>query len=189
MADSRKPKASVVSCILIIEDDANVRESLLSVLASNDYAVESVSDGEKALRAIEQGDYDVLLLDLQLPKVSGMEVLTKAKKLCPNTSIIILTAHGSIENAVEAMKLGADDYLEKPCDVEQLRKTLTKIFARKLFFRVKNQKNCHESLTEGRQNFEGIIGQSPPMQRVYELIETVATSDSNILIMNINSYQ
>ena len=163
--------------ILIVEDDANVRESLLSVLASKDYAVESVSDGEQALETIEQKDYDVLLLDLQLPRVSGMEVLTNAKNLCPDTSIVILTAYGSIENAVEAMKLGADDYLEKPCDVEQLRKTLAKIFARKLFLNVKSKK------TEERQSFFGIIGQSPPMQRFYELIETVATSDSNILIM------
>ncbi|MFQ6044262.1 MAG: response regulator, partial [Candidatus Poribacteria bacterium] len=99
----------MVDSILIVEDDANVRESLLSVLASKYSAVESVSDGEQALKAIEREDYDVLLLDLQLPKVSGMEVLAHARKLSPDTSIVILTAHGSIENAVEAMKLGADD--------------------------------------------------------------------------------
>lgn len=163
--------------ILIVEDDTSVRESLSSVLVSKDYVVESVSDGEQALRAIEQRDYDVLLLDLQLPKVNGMEVLTNAKKLSAYTSVVILTAHGSIENAVEAMKLGADDYLEKPCDVEQLQKTLAKMFARKLFLKGKNKK------TKARQDFEGIIGQSLPMQRVYELIETVATSDSNILII------
>lgn len=167
----------MVDSILIVEDDAEVRESLLSVLASKDYAVESVSDGEQALEAIERGDYDVLLLDLQLPNINGMEVLTKAQKLCPETSIVILTAHGSVENAVEAMKLGADDYLEKPCDVGQLTKVLAKIFARKLFVRGEGKK------TAGRTNFENIIGQSHPMQRIYELIETVAASDSNILIL------
>jgi two-component system response regulator AtoC len=162
--------------ILIVEDDVSVRESLLSLLESKDYVVESASDGEQALEAVEQRDYDVLLLDLQLPKVSGMEVLANAKKLSPDTSIVILTAHGSIQSAVEALKLGAEDYLEKPCNVEQLQKTLEKIFARKLFLRRKTKG------TERRQSFENIIGQSPPMQRVYELIETVARSDSNILI-------
>ena len=121
--------------ILIVEDDVSVRESLLSLLESKDYVVESASDGEQALEAVEQRDYDVLLLDLQLPKVSGMEVLANAKKLSPDTSIVILTAHGSIQSAVEALKLGAEDYLEKPCDVEQLQKMLEKIFARKLFLR------------------------------------------------------
>jgi DNA-binding NtrC family response regulator len=163
--------------ILIVEDDASVRESLLSVLESKDYVVESVSDGEQAVKAIEQRDYDVLLLDLQLPKISGMEVLANAKKLSPDTSIVILTAHGSIQSAVEAMKLGAEDYLEKPCDIEQLQKMLEKIFARKLFLR-REKKG-----TERKRSFEGIIGESPPMQRIYELIETVAKSDSNILIM------
>jgi DNA-binding NtrC family response regulator len=115
--------------ILIVEDDTNVRESLLSVLASKDYAVEAVSNGEQALRVIEQKDYDVLLLDLQLPKVSGMEVLANARKLSPDTSIVILTAHGSIENAVEAMKLGADDYLEKPPDAGQLLETAQQLMA------------------------------------------------------------
>lgn len=172
MADS-----IMADSILIVEDDVSVRESLLSVLASKDYNVESVSDGEQALKAIEEKDYDVLLLDLQLPKVDGMGVLMQAKKLSTRTSIVILTAHGSIESAVEAMKLGADDYLEKPCDVDQLQKTLAKIFARKLFLKGESKK------AKERQSFEGIIGQSPPMQRVYELIETVARSDSSILIM------
>ena len=163
--------------ILIVEDDASVRESLLTILASRDYDVESVSDGEQALKAIEDRNYDVLLLDLQLPKVSGMEVLMHAKKLFSRTSIVILTAHSSVEGAVEAMKLGADDYLEKPCDVEQLQRTLTKIFARKLFLKGGGKKS------KERHIFESMIGQSPPMQRVYELIETVAASDSNILII------
>jgi DNA-binding NtrC family response regulator len=162
--------------ILIVEDDPSVRESLITILEPEDYIVESVSDGEQALKAIEQRGYDVLLLDLHLPKVNGMEVLMQARKFSNHTSIVILTAHGSIESAVEAMKIGADDYLEKPCDVEQLQKTLTKIFARKLFVRGRG-KGMKE-----RQNFEGIMGQSPPMQRVYELVETVAASDSNILI-------
>jgi DNA-binding NtrC family response regulator len=163
--------------ILIVEDDTPVRESLLAILAPRDYHVESVSDGEQALKAIEERKYDVLLLDMQLPKVSGMEVLMQAKKLSGHTSIVILTAHSSVESAVEAMKLGADDYLEKPCDVEQLQRTLTKIFARKIFLRDRGRK------TQERQSFEGMIGQSPPMQRVYELVETVAASDSSILIL------
>ena len=168
---------TMADSILIVEDDVSVRESLLAVLAPRDYDVESVSDGEQALKAIEERDYGVMLLDMQLPKVSGMEVLIQAKKLSSRTSIVILTAHSSIESAVEAMKLGADDYLEKPCDVEQLQRTLTKIFARKVFLKSGGKK------TNERQSFESMIGQSPPMQRVYELIETVAASDSNILII------
>jgi len=167
----------MVDSILIVEDDASVRESLLAILAPRNYDVESVSDGEQALKAIEERNYDVLLLDLQLPKVRGIEVLMQAKNLSSRTSIVILTAHGSVEGAVEAMKLGADDYLEKPCDVEQLQRTLTKIFARKLFLKGGSQK------TKERHSFESMIGQSPPMQRVYKLIETVAASDSNILIV------
>ncbi len=115
--------------ILIIEDDRKMREGLVEILTDNGYEVESAENGQLGLDKIEKKDFDVVLTDLIMPVMGGMEVLREIKHMKPKTSVIIITAYGTIENAVEGMKVGASDYITKPFKIDEVQTKIRKVLA------------------------------------------------------------
>ena len=119
--------------ILITEDDEKMRNGLVEILKEEGYNVDPAQNGQKGLEMIKVKDYDVVLTDLIMPVMGGMELLRNIKQIKPETSVIIITAFGSIENAVEAIKVGAADYITKPFKIDEVKTKLRKVLAEREF--------------------------------------------------------
>jgi DNA-binding NtrC family response regulator len=164
--------------VLIVEDEEIVRSLLSGLLREEGYAVDAVSTGEDGLRALDRELYDLVLLDLNLPGMHGMNVLAAAPALQTDAQFIVMTAFGSVDNAVEAMKLGAFDYVNKPFRTEELLLTLE---------RAVHQTALRREVAQLRRNAAAgtrsrIIGKSPAMERMFDLIERVAPTRATVLI-------
>ncbi len=165
--------------ILIVDDEAEIRESLETLLSSEGFQVESVESAEAGLRRLERKNYDLALLDLALPDRSGLEALPEMRRLDPNLAVLVITAYGSIENAVAAMRGGADNYLTKPWDNEQLLAEIRTIIERRRLL----QENVQlKRALKQRYSFPHIVGKSEPMLKVFDLVEQVAPSRSTVLL-------
>jgi len=167
------------SKILIVDDELIMRESLGGWLERDGHHVEKVGSGEEALESIKHTRFDIILLDIKMEGISGMDVLKKVKESDPETEIIMITAYGSISSAIEAMKAGAYDYLLKPFDPNELGLLIDKV--------IKHQARARENLYlkeryKDRTRFESMIGQSKPMQKIFDLIKDVAPTGSTVLI-------
>lgn len=121
--------------ILVTEDDAKMRNGLVEILKEEGYDVDSAENGQKGLEKIREKDYDVVLTDLIMPVMGGMELLRNIKQIRPMTSVIIITAFGTIENAVEAIKVGASDYITKPFKIDEVQTKIRQVLAEKEFDR------------------------------------------------------
>jgi DNA-binding NtrC family response regulator len=165
--------------ILVIDDEAEIRESLETLLNLEGYHVETAADGESGLRALESKLYDLVLLDLMLPDRSGLEVLEALRKRDSETPVVVLTAYGTLENAVAAIKNGASDFFTKPWNNDKLVIEIGKtIESRRL-----ERENIHlKRALKERYNFTNIIGKSEPMTKVLELVGQVAPSRSTVLL-------
>jgi len=165
--------------IMIVDDELIVRESLYHWFKKSGHTVEAVSSGMEALDILEKKPFEVLFVDMKMPRMNGLELLKRVKEDYPDTIVIIITAYGSIETSVEAMKLGASDYLLKPFKPDQLALVLEKIMRER-----KLTSECHyvRGLLEEITRFDSMIGRSPPMAAVFELIPKVARSESSVLI-------
>lgn len=119
--------------ILITEDDEKMRNGLAEILKEEGYNVDSAQNGQKGLEMIKKKDYDVVLTDLIMPVMGGMELLRNIKQIKPRISVIIITAFGTVENAVEAIKVGASDYITKPFKIDEVQSKIKKVFAEKEF--------------------------------------------------------
>ncbi|MFQ5843220.1 MAG: sigma-54-dependent transcriptional regulator, partial [Thermodesulfobacteriota bacterium] len=170
-----EPKIS----ILLVDDDDTFREVLTGELASMGYGVVSASSGEEAKERLEREDFDVALMDIRMPGMGGIQALRMIKESSPGTEVIMLTGHATIDNAVESMKLGAFDYLTKPCTLDNLEAVVRKALERKQIL----QKNMalKQELAR-RERLEGFIGESREFKEVIELISKVASTDSSVLI-------
>jgi len=115
--------------ILVIEDDRKMRDGLVEILTDEGYRVESAENGQLGLDRIKKKDFDVVLTDLIMPVMGGMEVLSEIKLMKPRTCVIIITADGTIENTVEAMKVGASDYITKPFNIDEVQTKIRKVLA------------------------------------------------------------
>jgi DNA-binding NtrC family response regulator len=166
--------------ILIVDDEEIVLKSCLRILGDGDYEVEAVQDGQEALRKIEETDYDILILDIMMPKIDGLEVLQRVKEMHPDIDIIMITGLSQIKTAVRAMKLGAFDYLPKPFDPDELKLVVERAFERR---QLQRQNLDTKSAASIKYRFENIIGASPPMQSVYRLIANCAPTNSTILLV------
>jgi len=165
--------------IMVVDDELIVRESLYHWFKKAGHMVEAVSGGSEALDILEKTPFEVLFVDMKMPRMNGLELLKRVKEGYPDTLVIIITAYGSIESSVEAMKLGASDYLLKPFKPDQLALVLEKIAReRKLTSEYHYVKGLLEEITR----FNNMIGQSPPMTAIFELIPEVAQSESSVLI-------
>lgn len=166
--------------ILVIEDDAKIRAILREILEEKDHNVEEASDGQEGYKKLEQGNFDLCLCDIKMPKMDGLEVLEKSKASEIPTNFIIISAHGTIDIAVEAVKKGAFDFLQKPFDLGRLEITL------------RNALDKHSLVNETRslrkkisKRFD-IIGESPLIMQVLEMIDKVAPTDARVLITGPN---
>jgi len=165
--------------ILVVDDEQNIRRMLVRVLSSEGYTIKEAANGLEALKKLEGENCSLVLLDLKMPGLNGIETLRKIKEYDPNLPVIMMSAYGSIAEAVEAMKLGALDYLIKPFDIEEL-KIIVKRAIKQYELKVENIYYREEE--EKRFNFEEIIGKSNSINRVLEMIKNVASTPATVLI-------
>ena len=163
----------------MIDDEADIREGLELLLTSEGYAVELAQNGTEGLQKMETRGYDLVLLDLMMPDLSGMDVLEEARKRDRETPIFMITAYGSVEAAVQALKLGANDYFSKPWDNEKLIIEIDRMIARR---RLEYENTHLKRALKQRYSFPNIIGKSERMVRMLDLVSQVATARSTILI-------
>jgi len=166
--------------ILVVDDERIVRESFLHWFRKYGCKTEAAASGLEALEKLERYPFDLLFVDIKMPGMDGLELLEKVKQQYPDAIVIIITAYGSIDTAVKAMKMGASDYLLKPFQPDQLSLVLEKVANQKrLVSEVQYMKGRLEEITR----FDNIIGQSRPMQEVFDLIPQVAQSDASVLLV------
>ena len=162
--------------VLVADDEDNLRRVLKAQLQRDGYEVHTVADGDAVLRALDEHHIDVLITDLRMPKLDGMRVLEKVSTRFPRLPVIMITAHGTVDTAVEALKLGAFDYVTKPFDQAEFRSVVHKAA------RTRELAQTHVTGDPNQRGRYRIIGQSRPMRQVYDVIEKVADTPSTVLI-------
>ncbi len=165
--------------ILIVDDEPSQREILQGFLAAEGWEVDTAENGTEALNLFRKHPFDLCLVDYRMPDMTGLELLEKLKSQPPEAAVVIITAYGSITSAVEAMKLGAYDYLTKPIDLDELSHLIAKIQERQHL--LTEVRELREQLIE-RFRFDHIVGESGKMQEVLSLVARVAPSDTTVLI-------
>src|SRR5438270_6283619 len=171
--------ASRSGTVLIIDDEAAIRESLETLLELEGYAVESASSGEEGLARLGDGSFDLVLLDLALPDRNGIDLLAEIHAHDPHLSVIMITAYGTVENAVRAMQAGASNFVQKPWDNEKLLADVRTAVAR---HRAEEENVQLKRALKQRYNFENIVGKSEPMLKIFDLVAQVAASRSTVLL-------
>jgi len=179
--DMSAPQSSPVNKgkILVVDDELDIREGLELLLTSEGYGVELAQNGTEGLQKLERQGYDLVLLDLMMPDLSGMDVLREVRGRDPETPIFMITAYGSVEAAVDALKLGANDYFSKPWDNEKLIIEIARMIDRR---RLADENTQLKRALKQRYSFPNIIGKSERMVRLLDLVAQVAPSRSTILI-------
>ena len=165
--------------IMIVDDEAIVRESFRHWFAKDNHRVDVADSGAQALEKLAQVSFDLLFVDIKMPGMDGIALLEKVKSEYPEISVVIITAYGTIESAVRAMKIGAADFLLKPFKPDQLTLVMEKVAQQR---KLTDQCNYLRDRLEKISRFENIIGQSGPMQAVFALIPEVAVSDAAVLL-------
>ena len=165
--------------ILVVDDEKIVRESLFHWFQEEGYQVETAEDGETALRIFDKNKYDLLLVDMKMPGMSGLELLAKVKEIDKDTIVILITAFASVPTAIKALKDGAYDYVTKPVDPDELEHLVKKALEQKSL-RVENEQ-LKSSIDEIIKP-DNLIGESAQMKKIYELIHTVAPTDTTVMI-------
>lgn len=165
--------------ILVVDDEEIIIRSCLRILGSDDYTVESVRDGLEAIRKIDETPYDLVILDIMMPGIDGLEVLRRVKEAHPDIDVIMVTGLSQIDTAVRAMKLGAFDYLPKPFDPDELRLVVKRALERRQLLQ---ENSSLKSEVSSKYRFENIIGASPQMQNVYRLIAKCAPTSSTVML-------
>ncbi len=165
--------------ILVIDDEAVIGLGCKRILCSDGHEVECREDPQAGLEAALSGDFDVILLDLMMPGIKGLDILRHVKAAGVCSEVVIITGHSTVESAVEAMKEGAADYLSKPFSPGQLKMVLQKVWERSALMR---ENVALRQELEVQRGFEGIIGESRPMERVFLLIRRVAPTDGTVLV-------
>jgi DNA-binding NtrC family response regulator len=169
-----------MSNILIIDDEKAIRKTLGEILSYEGYKIDEAGDGEEGLKRFKEKSYDVVLCDIKMPKIDGIEFLDKASEINPDIPIIMISGHGTIETAVEAVKKGAYDYVSKPPDLNRLLIT------------IRNAMDKTDLVTETKVlrrkviKVEEMIGESAPILKIRETIDKVAPTDARIMIMGEN---
>ena len=172
--------------ILVVDDENIMRNALVDVLEDKGFIIDGVESGEEALERLKKKRYEVVLTDLKMSGMGGIELLREIKKFDSSIDVVVMTAYGTIETAVEAMKSGAIDFVTKPFSFDEIEIVLKRIWKIKKLT-INNEKLAIENrLMKGeltkRHSFENIIGKSEPMQRIYDLISKVSSSSATVLI-------
>ena len=174
--NGKSPAAS----ILVVDDEAGIRESLEVLLGFENYAVQSAANGEEGLDFLDRASFDLVLLDLALPGQSGLELLPQFKERQPDLPVIMITAYGTVDNVVEAIRAGAENFIQKPWDNEKLLADIRSAIARR---RAEEENVQLKRTLKQRYNFANIVGKSEAMLKVFDLIAQVAPSRSTVLIL------
>jgi len=168
------------SKILVVDDELSMREFLQILLEKEGYDVKLACDGAEAIENIESDAFDLVISDVRMPNISGIDVLKFVKEKAPDTSVVMITAFASMEQAIQAIKLGAFHYITKPFKVEEIRHVVSSAIKRKVLeaenIRLKKELNK-------RISFDQLIGGSPQMLEIYDLIERISSTKTNVLIM------
>ena len=174
MTMTRKPVS-----VLLVDDDESFRRVQEYQLTQAGYGVSPCEGGLRALELFQERLHDVVVTDVRMPDLDGLELLARLKAVSPETPVVVVTGHGTIETAVEAMRQGAFDFLTKPFPRDQLRLTLERALE---LSRLRQENRDLRRAVEGKFSFENLIGSSPAMKRLYDALELVAPTDSTVLI-------
>jgi two-component system response regulator AtoC len=170
---------SEIKKLLVVDDEEVIRDLLRETFLRKGYTVTTASHGKEALTKLNKEDFNLVVTDIRLPDISGMKILSESKKKYPDMGVIMITAYGSIKNAVKAMKQGAFDYITKPFNLEEMELVVDKFFS---FQNLVDENAYLRSELDKKFNYENIIGNSEPMKRVFEAIRMVANSKATILL-------
>ena len=165
--------------ILVVDDEERMRNLLKKVLAKQGFSVETSSNGIDALDKVERNPFDVIIADIRMPEMNGMDLLKAVRETRPDIYVIIMTAFGSIDSAVEAMKNGAYHYITKPFKMSEISITLKKALEEK---RLREEVASLRRELRGKYRFDNLIGKSKPMQDIFDLIRRISNSKSTVLI-------
>ncbi len=165
--------------VLVVDDEAEHAEAMGEALERVGCRVQIENSGEAAIAAVEEADFDIILTDLLLGEVSGLDVLKRAREVVPDVAVIVISGHGGVEAAVEAMSQGAATFLEKPLNIDAVRQVVAQQAEKQALAR----RNVElERRLDEKFGFEGIIGKSPPMRRIFELLGQISPTNATVLI-------
>lgn len=165
--------------ILVVDDEESIREFFEIMLKREGFEVQTAVNGREALEKLGRHSFDLIISDIQMPEVSGMELLSRVREMDPEMVVLMITAFGNTETAVEAMKLGAYDYIQKPFKIDEIKIVINKALERRSL-KLENVQLRKELKT--KYAFDNIIGSAPPMMRIYEMVKRVANTKSSVLI-------
>ena len=177
----QETKMNLATEVMVVDDEETICEALAAWFAKDGYHVETASSGRDALKRLHEKTFDVYLLDIKMPGMDGIELLSRIKEEQPDAMVVMITAHGSIQTAVEAMKLGASDYLCKPFDPDELSLLMERVIATK---NLKDENiTLREQLLDHRDSlYDAMVIHSESMQRVFTLIQEIGSSLAPVLI-------
>lgn len=166
--------------VLIVDDEKNIRETLADILTDESYTALAVESGPKALEVLGTRRVDLLLLDIWLPDMGGMEILQRIRDEYPNVMVVMISGHATVDLAVQAIKMGAVDFIEKPLSLDRVLQVLEKAF------RIRELENENETLRRDVGNRYNLVGESPALQQIREVIRTMAATAGRVLITGDN---
>jgi DNA-binding NtrC family response regulator len=166
--------------IVVIDDEVNAATALETLLRDDGYEVWKAHDGRAGLALVEREDPDVVLTDLRMPELDGIQLLTRLKELKPGCMVILMTAYGTVKTAVKAMKLGAEDYVSKPIDVEELEVILERALEKKALL---EESRVLRARLDGKYSLDNLVGESPGMLAAFKTLRQVATSNASVLLL------
>lgn len=174
-----KNKKDFKPTILVVDDELSIREFLQIMLKREKMLVDVACDGEEALKLLQTNNYDLIISDIKMPKIDGLELLSRVKAMDPHALMLMITAHGSTELAVDAMKKGAYDFLTKPFKIDDVKLRIEKALENRVL--VQENSRMRKELGE-KYSFANIVGSSPQMMQVFDLIKRTAATNANVLI-------
>ena len=165
--------------IVVIDDEANAVAALTTLLREDGYEVEGAHEAQTGLALLERIDADVVLTDLRMPGMDGLELLARVKQVRPETMVVMMTAYGTVKTAVKAMKMGAEDYLGKPVDVEEVELVIQRVLEKK---RLLEETRVLRARVATKYRFENLVGESPAMLAAFKMIQQIAPSSASLLL-------
>ncbi|HQO63388.1 MAG TPA: sigma-54 dependent transcriptional regulator, partial [Syntrophorhabdus sp.] len=168
------------SQILIVEDDRKMRLALREIMTKEGYSVDTVETGEAALGRVEETSYDLVITDLKLPGIDGMSLLKAIRKSRPDTSVVIITAYATVDTAVEAMREGAEDYISKPFNLDEIRIIVKKVLEKKALL---DDNRLLRNQLKKKYSYDNVVGNSEAMIEVYKTIDKVKDAKATVLIL------
>ena len=168
-----------MSTILIVDDEQSMGDFLAIMLRKEGHEVITVEDGDEAIKAVEEDIYDLVITDIKMPGIDGLQVLRSVKRVSPSTLVIVITAYSSTEDAVFAIKQGALDYITKPFEIEKIKLVIKKALDRK---KLHEEYDFYKKQYDHKFDVSNIVGKSEAIQNIFHMIKRVSQSKSTILI-------